>query len=177
MNSRAHFAAGTVAAVAALGFVYWLQYVGGLEPCPLCIFQRIAVAGFGLVCAIGWLHGPRGPGRRVYAAAAAVVALAGALLAARQVWIMHLPADQVPACGPSLHYLIRILPWRQVVATVLRGDASCATVKGAFAGLSLPEWSLLYFCVLCVAALVWAFGRVASPADKARHARAPSVNS
>ncbi|HET7313837.1 disulfide bond formation protein B [Salinisphaera sp.] len=158
MSSRPYFALGFGAAVAALVFAYLLQYVGGLEPCPLCIFQRIAMAGVALFCLIGWIHGPGGLAHRIYAALAALAALAGAAVAARHVWLMHLPADQVPACGPGLDYLIRIMPLQQVVATVLRGDASCATVEGSFAGLSLPAWSLIYFCLLAVGALAGAAG-------------------
>ncbi|MGB7754622.1 MAG: disulfide bond formation protein B, partial [Salinisphaera sp.] len=127
--------------------------VGGLEPCPLCIFQRVAMAGVALFCLVGWIHGPGGVAHRVYAGLAGLAALAGAAIAARHVWLMHLPPDQVPACGPGLNYLIQIMPLQEVVSTVLRGDASCATVKGSFAGLSLPTWSLIYFIGLIGGAL------------------------
>lgn len=158
MTSRLYFAAGLTAAVAALVFAYLLQYVGGLEPCPLCIFQRVAMAGVALFCLIGWIHGPGGAGHRVYAGLAGLAAMAGVAIAARHVWLMHLPADQVPACGPGLNYLIHIMPLQDVVSTVLRGDASCATVKGSFAGLSLPAWSLIYFILLTGGALAGVLG-------------------
>lgn len=145
-----------MAAIAALGFAYYLQYARGLDPCPLCIFQRIAMAGVGLVCLVWLLHNPRTIGRRIYAGLAALAALAGAAIAARHVWLMHLPPDQVPSCGPGLNYLIDIMPLRQVVATVLRGDASCATVKGSFMGVSLPAWSCIYFLAL----LLWTLSGV-----------------
>lgn len=159
MTTRMFFGAGALAALAALVFAYLLQYVGGLMPCPLCIFQRLAMAAFGLVCLIGCVHGGGHVAHRVYAGLAAVMSLAGAGIAARHVWLMHLPPDQVPACGPGLDYLIRIMPWQDVVATVLRGDASCAHVKGSFAGLSLPAWSLIYFLGLSAAAFAGAAGR------------------
>lgn len=153
-----YFAGGTLAAIGALAFAYLLQFVGGLEPCPLCIFQRIAVVAVALICLVGWVHGSTGAMHRVYAGGAGLAAMIGAAIAARHVWLMHLPADQVPACGPGLDYLIHIMPLQQVVATVLRGDASCATVKGAFAGLSLPAWSLIYFVLLTLGGLSGVFG-------------------
>lgn len=174
MNSRVYFAAGVLAAVGALVFAYLLQYVGGLEPCPLCIFQRIAMAGVAVVCLVGFVHGPGGVAHRIYAGLAGLAALAGAVIAGRHVWLMHLPPDQVPACGPGLHYLIQIMPLQQVVATVLRGDASCATVKGSFAGLSLPAWSLIYFLLLGTAALAGVFGLGAAPRRGPAGSRAPS---
>lgn len=157
MNSRPYFLAGLLASAGALLFAYYLEYVQGLEPCPLCMLQRVAMLGVAMVCVVGMLHGPRAAGRRVYAVLAGLSALAGAAVAARHVWLMHLPADQVPACGPGLGYLMDIMPWQQVLAEVLRGDASCATVKGSFAGLSLPTWTLIYFIGLLFGALVGLF--------------------
>ena len=158
MSTRIYFLAGFLAAAGALAFAYYLQYVQGLDPCPLCIFQRVAMAGVGLFCLIGWLHGSRGTPHRVYAALAGVSALAGAGIAARHVWLMHLPPDQVPACGPGLDYLIDVMPLTEVLATVLRGDASCAEVKGAFLGISLPAWTGVYFVMLAFGALAGVFG-------------------
>jgi disulfide bond formation protein DsbB len=120
------------------------------------------MAASGLVCLIWLAHHPGVIGRRIYAALSAIAALIGAAIAARQVWIMHLPPDQVPACGPGLNYLIQIMPLQKVVATVLRGDASCATVKGSFLGISLPAWSCLYFIALSL----WTLAGVFRPATR-----------
>src|SRR5699024_1766032 len=140
MNNRRYFLVGFLASAGALAFAYYLQYGQGLEPCPLCIMQRVAMFGVARICLVGWLHGPLGWGRRVYAALGCISALAGAAIAARHVWLMHLPASEVPACGPGLGYLMNILPWQEVMTIVLRGDASCATVEGSFLGISLPAW-------------------------------------
>lgn len=158
MTTRTYFLAGFLASAGALAFAYYLQYVSGLEPCPLCIFQRVAMAGVGVFCLIGLLHAPGATGHRVYAGLALLSALAGAAIAARHVWLMHLPADQVPACGPGLDYLVDIMPLTEVFATVLRGDASCATVKGAFLGISLPAWTCVYFVLLSLASLAGVAG-------------------
>lgn len=170
MTTRTYFGAGLLASIAALGFAYLLQYVGGLEPCPLCIFQRIAVAGVGVFCLLGVIHGAGPVGHRIYAVLATLAALAGAAIAARHVWLMHIPADQVPACGPGLDYLVQVMPLQQVMATVLRGDASCATVDGSFAGLSLPAWSLIYFLLLSVAGIAGILGLGARRADASERA-------
>lgn len=157
MNSRTYFLAGFLASAGALAFAYYLQYGQGLEPCPLCILQRIAMFGVAVFCLIGGLHGPGAIGRRIYAALGGLSALAGAGIAARHVWLMHLPASDVPACGPGLNYLMDILPWQQVLAVILRGDASCATVEGRFLGISLPAWTLAWFVMLMFAALMGVF--------------------
>ena len=158
MTTRRFFLAGLLATVIALAFAYYLQYARGLEPCPLCIFQRVAMAGVGLFCLFGLIHGAGPGGHRVYAGLAALAALGGAAIAARHVWLRHLPPDQVPACGPGLDYLLQVMPWREVLATVFRGDASCATVKGSFLGVSLPAWTLVYFLLLAFGGLAGVFG-------------------
>jgi len=157
MNSRPYFLVGLLASAGALAFAYYLEYIYGLEPCPLCILQRVAMFAVALVCAVGFLHGPHALGRRIYATLGGLAALAGAGIAARHVWLMHLPPEQVPACGPGLDYLRQILPWQEVLLTILRGDASCATVEGSFLGISLPAWTLLYFLILLCAALIGMF--------------------
>lgn len=150
MTSRLAFAFGFAGAVGALAFAYLLQFGFGLEPCPLCIFQRVAMFAVAAVCLIGLLHAPAGPGRWVYAALGTLAAGTGAAIAGRHVWLQSLPADQVPSCGPDLNYLMDIMPWTQVLAMVLRGDASCAQIDAAFLGFSLPAWTLAAFVALVV---------------------------
>lgn len=141
-------ALGVVAAFGALAFAFFLQYGLGLEPCSLCWFQRYAMFAVGVVFLLGALHGPGAWGRWVYALGAALFAVAGVALASRHVWLQSLPPGQVPACAPSLEYLMGMLPWQQVISMVWRGDTSCATIKAAFLGLGLPAWTLLGFIAL-----------------------------
>lgn len=158
MSYRSFAEIGCLAAFGALGFAYVLEYGFGLEPCPLCILQRVAMFATGVVFLAAVLHAPAGrAGRWSYGLLAILAAGAGAGIAGRHVWLQSLPADQVPACGPGLDYLLDVLPWREVLATVLRGDASCAAVDAAFLGLSLPAWTLLGFLALAAWALVSLF--------------------
>lgn len=151
---RGGFALGFFLCAAALAFVYYLQYVQGLNPCPLCIFQRIAMAATGLVLLLGALHGSPGFGRFVYAFLGALCAAVGVAIAARHVWIQSLPADQIPACGPPLRSLVGMLPPLDVIRTVLRGDGECHKVKWLLLGLSLPWWSMFGFMALSIWSLL-----------------------
>src|SRR3546814_4854262 len=83
-------------------------------------------------------------GRRVYGVLALVPALAGIAIAARHVWLTHLPADQVPACGPPLSFMMEVNPLTDVIRQVLTGSGECATVDWTFLGLSMPAWRLLW---------------------------------
>jgi disulfide bond formation protein DsbB len=134
-------------AILCVGFVVvalWLEWVQGMEPCPLCIFQRLAF----LVMALGLLWGAWRPGY-VAAIGVGVGAIAGVALAARHLWLQSLPADQVPACGPGLGYLMNTLPLTDVLSRVLSGSGECAEVDYVL-GLSIPLWTLLAFVGLGV---------------------------
>ncbi|MGH8442445.1 MAG: disulfide bond formation protein B [Nevskiaceae bacterium] len=147
------YALGFAACAAGMAFVLYLEHFRGLEPCPMCVFQRVAMVAAGLVFLAGAIHAPRGAGRWAYSGLAALAAGAGAGIAGRHVWLQSLPPDQVPACGPTLEYLMGMLPFTEVVRTVLRGDGNCALIDWSFLGLSLPGWALVAFAGLTLLAL------------------------
>lgn len=144
---------GFLACAAGLAFALYLEHYKGYEPCPMCIFQRIAMAAAGVVFLLGAVHGPRSRAQWAYGVLAALAALAGALIAWRHVWLQGLPPDQVPACGPTLDYLLGLFSWAEVVQMVLRGDGNCAKIDAQFLGLSLPFWTMLSFFALAAYAL------------------------
>jgi disulfide bond formation protein DsbB len=143
MTARAANVLGFLACVALLAYAYYAQYVMHLEPCPLCIFQRVGVFATGLVFAIAAAHDPGGWGRRVYALLIAAAALATAAIAAKHVYIQHLPPDQVPACGASLDFMLKVFPLTDVLEKVLTGSGECAKVSWRFLGLAMPVWVLI----------------------------------
>jgi protein dithiol:quinone oxidoreductase len=160
---------GFLGCAGGLAFALYLQHFQGYEPCPMCIFQRVAMAAAGVFFLLGALHGPRGSGRWVYALLAGLGAVGGALIAARHVWLQNLPADQVPACGPTLDYLLGMLPVMEVVQMVLKGDGNCAKIDAQWLGLSLPAWTLVAFVGLAL----WALLTVVLPKFAPRPAQTP----
>ncbi len=159
MSQRMLFLAGFLGCVVLIGTALYMQHVMGLEPCPLCILQRIAVIGMGAVLLVALLHNPAGWGRRVYAGATALAALFGLLTAGRNVWLQHLPPDRVPDCGPGLDYMLEVFPLSRTLEMVFSGSGECAEVKWTFLGFSIPEWMLLVFSVYFLASLYLTLAR------------------
>jgi len=137
-----------------LGFGYYLQYMKGLEPCPLCVFQRVCFMLLAATAVIATLHNPAMLGARLYAALASMFAIGGVVFAGRQVWLQHLPADKVPACGFGLDHWLETLPLVEVMKKVFRGTGECANVDWTFLSLSIAEWSLLWFVLILMACLL-----------------------
>ncbi|HUH36715.1 MAG TPA: disulfide bond formation protein B [Spongiibacteraceae bacterium] len=148
-----------VAVIGLMGYALYSQYVDGLEPCPLCMTQRIFYCLTGAIALLAALHNPRGWGARVYGVLIALSAAAGAAAAGRQVWLQHLPPDQVPACGPSLEYMLETFPFSHALKMLVLGDGNCALVDWVFLGLSMAEWSLLWLLALVAAGAVQALRR------------------
>lgn len=123
----------------------------------MCVFQRVAMIAAGVFFLAGAVHGPAAWGRIVWTGLAGLSVLAGLGIAARHVWLQSLPADQVPACGPALNYLLDIMPLWEVVHSILRGDGNCAVIDWQFLGLSLPAWTGVGFFLLAIWALVSLF--------------------
>lgn len=156
MNIRLANALGALACAGLMAYALYAQHGLGLEPCPLCIFQRVAVIALGVVFLVAALH-PAGPvGRRLYSVLLALVALAGSGVAARHVWLTTLPPERVPACGPGLDFMLDAFPLADTLAMVLAGSGECAKVEWSLLGLPMPAW------VLAAVACLGAFGVIAN---------------
>ena len=154
-HARFVFASTALACGGLLGYAYYLEIYAHLEPCPMCIFQRLCYAAIMVIALSGAAHAPRRVGVYVYSGFILVAAAIGTAIAARQVWLQHLPADRVPACGPGLEYMLEALPLAEVIKNALRGTGECALVEWTLLGLSMAEWSLGCFAACAIAYLVF----------------------
>jgi len=153
MNQRLYYAAPAIIIALLLGYGYYLQYVQGLEPCPLCMVQRLFFYLLIATFVVGALHSPRRVGAWIYTGFGVLFAAGGAATAGRQVWLQHLPADKVPQCGPDLFFMLENMPLSRTLQKLVQGSGECARVDWTFLGLSIAEWSLLWFIALAVYAL------------------------
>ena len=150
---RAAYALGFLVCAGLMAWAYYLQYVMELEPCPLCVFQRVAVIATGIVFLVAALHGPGRAGAIFYAVLTFVAAGIGAGIAGWQVWIQAQPKGSVAACGMGLDYMLDTLPLTDVISRVLKGSGECAEQGWVFLGLAIPSWTFVFFIAMIVAAI------------------------
>jgi protein dithiol:quinone oxidoreductase len=150
MTRRTGNLLGFAATLGLLAYAYYAQMVLHLEPCPLCIFQRVGVFAIGLMFVIAAVHDPVGSGRRAYAALIVLAALATAGVAIRHLYIQSLPEGSVPSCGASLDFMLKVFSLSEVLVKVLTGSGECAKVTWEFLGLAMPGWVLIAALVLGV---------------------------
>jgi disulfide bond formation protein DsbB len=163
-SRRLAYLLGATGCAALIAFALYLQYQLGEDPCPLCIFQRVAVMITGIIFFLAAAHGPRSQGAKVYAAFIFVSSGIGASIASRHIWIQHLPKDRLPECGPGLSYMIDTFPLAEVLRKVLTGSGECATVGWTFLSFSIPEWTLLCFILMMVWAWLQTYPNKSDPA-------------
>jgi len=147
---RAFNTAAALSCAGLMAYAYYSQYIDGLEPCPLCIFQRLALLLVGVMFTLAALHNPEKMGSRIYAGLIGLSALLGAAIAGRHVWLQNLPEDLVPECGPGLDYMLDVLPLTETLSIVLNASGECADINWQFLGLSMPAWVLIWFVGLGV---------------------------
>ena len=158
-TQRILFTGGAVLCAVLIAVALYFQHVMGLEPCPLCIFQRMFVMALGVLLVIGVIHNPAPGWRRAYGAGVSVLAVLGIVVAGRHVRLQNLPEDQVPECGPGLEFMLEALPFQKMLETVLKGSGECAEVLWTLFGISMPGWSLIWLVLLTLLALVITFRR------------------
>lgn len=135
--------AGFVACAGMMGYALYAEHVLMLTPCPLCVFQRLAVISLGVIFLLAAAQNPDGWGRRIYAALILVAAGAGVGVAGRHVWLQNLPPDKVPSCGPGFDYIIDSFPLADALKLIFSGSGECASIDWRFLGLSMPAWVVI----------------------------------
>ena len=126
--------------IGLLATAFYMEYQLGLEPCPMCIVQRIAVALAGLAALIGILHNKL---KKFYLGLTTFFSAAGGASAIRHLYLQSLPPDRIPSCGPDLNYLLDNNFVSDALIQLFIGDGNCAEVMWSLLGISIPGWVLI----------------------------------
>ncbi|MEL0635627.1 disulfide bond formation protein B [Marinomonas sp. TI.3.20] len=147
------------AAFILLGVAFYMEYQMGLEPCPLCMLQRIVLLIIGVVSLFSAIMSSQRL-RKWLSIVVVILSLLGAALAIRHLYLQNLPIDDLPACLPGLSYMIDAFPWQDVAKAMIMGTGDCGEVVWTFLGLSIPGWTLIAFVGMAIINGFIAFRRV-----------------
>ena len=149
---RRVFALTCLACLALLAYGLYLQHAEGLEPCPMCIVQRYALALTALFSGLAAATG-RIKMQLTGAVLLLVTAAFGAFVAARQSWLQWYPPE-VASCGRDLYGMIETFPLQRAIPMIFKGGGDCTKVDWTFLGGSIANWSSICFTAIAVVALV-----------------------
>ncbi len=144
---------GFLITLGMIGTALFFQYYMELDPCPLCIVQRVIVLMLAVVFLLAFIQGPKSWGRRVYGFLLMLVSLTGLGVSGRHIWLQHLPKDQIPECGPGLEFWMNNLPATEVFEKLFKGTGECAEVVWSLFGLSIPEMTFIAFSLFFIYSL------------------------
>jgi disulfide bond formation protein DsbB len=161
--SRKVFLLVFVACVAMTATALYMEHVMGLQPCYLCITQRVCVLLVALLALVAIVHNPSGRGIKIYSGLVAAAAFTGSFFSVKQLWLQSLPEDQVPACGPPADYLFEVLDFSEALSMLLQGDGNCAEVQWTLLGISIPGWTLVGFLFIILLSIGLALGKLPPP--------------
>ena len=142
-NRRLLNLAGFLACAGMMGFALYAQYVMLLDPCPLCVFQRIATISLGIVFLIAALHNAGDLGSKIYGGLVTLTAGFGVGVAIWHVRLQNMPTDEVPSCGPGFEYIMDNFALFDALSLIFKGSGECADVVWRLLGLSMPTWVII----------------------------------
>lgn len=149
---RRIFGLVAAACVGMLAFGLYLQHVVGLEPCPMCIVQRYAL----ILVAVAAAVAAAARGRTMHSVGALLVLLFsgfGAFVAARQSWLQWYPPE-IASCGRDFYGMIETFPLKRAIPMIFRGSGDCTKIDWTFLGLSIANWSFVWFVFFALVAIV-----------------------
>lgn len=141
-----------LSSVFMLAASFYFEFIEGMQPCPLCLMQRLCVILLLCITCSFLLTYPKRIGSKL-ALVNVFIALAGLYFSGRQLWLMSLPASQVPACMPGLDVLIAYFPWQTIAKALFWGAGDCAEESWRLLGIPMPGFAALYFVWMCIGSI------------------------
>lgn len=139
---RTGYFIGFIACFGLVGLALWIQTRYNLDPCPLCISQRIVFMSLGMLFLLAAILN-RYP--KFFAVLQVVLALGGAGVAVRHWWIQAHRESMIADCGVGFDYMFENFPLEKALKLVFKGTGDCAAIDWTFLGLTIPQMSLIGF--------------------------------
>ena len=150
---RSGYFLGFIASFGLVVYALYIQQQHNLEPCPLCIFQRIAYMVLGVLFLLAALHNPGKLGRKIYGLLQFIAAGAGIGIALRHIWIQANPDKVMAECGAGFDYIFETFPLKRALDLVFKGTGECSAIDWTLFGLTIPQLSLIAFVGLAIYAI------------------------
>lgn len=154
LGGRAGYLLGFLASFGLVAFALYIQQKHNLEPCPLCISQRIAYMSLGALFLVAALHNPGAIGRRIYGVLQFAAAATGAVIASRHIWIQANPDKVMTECGVGFDYLFQNFPAQRALQLIFKGTGECSSIDWTWLGFTIPQLSLIAFIGLGLFAVI-----------------------
>lgn len=153
LSGKSGYLLGFVACFGLVGLALVIQTHYQLNPCPLCISQRMVFMGLGVLFLIAAFINPNTILNKIFTLLQVLTAMGGAGVAIRHWWLQAHKDTMIADCGVGFDYMFENFPLKKALTLVFRGTGDCAAIDWTLLGLSLPQLGLIAFVGFGVYAL------------------------
>jgi disulfide bond formation protein DsbB len=144
-SGRSGYIIGFVACFATVALALVIQTKYNLEPCPLCITQRMFFMGLGVLFLIGAFIPPASLLHKLFTGLQVLTAMGGAGWAIRHWYLQAHKGEIIADCGVGFDYMFDNFPLEKMFKLIFKGTGDCAAIDWTFLGLTLPQLGLISF--------------------------------
>ena len=144
-SGKSGYIVGGIACFATVALALVIQTKYNLEPCPLCITQRMFFMGLGVLFLIGAFIKPASLLQKIFTFLQVATALGGAGWAIRHWYLQAHKGEIIADCGVGYDYMWENFPLKKMFTLIFKGTGDCAAIDWTFLGLTLPQLALITF--------------------------------
>lgn len=142
---KAGYLIGFVVCFGLVALALFIQTKYTLDPCPLCITQRMFFMGLGILFLIHAFL-PKGNFlQKTFTLFEVLTALGGAGWALRHWYLQANKESMIADCGVGFDYMFENFPLEKMFTLIFKGTGDCAAIDWTFLGLTLPQLALIAF--------------------------------
>jgi protein dithiol:quinone oxidoreductase len=145
LSGKSGYLIGFAGCIGTVILALVIQTKYNLEPCPLCITQRMFFMGLGVLFLIGAFVKPASLMQKIFAALQVLTALGGAGWAIRHWYLQAHKGEIIADCGVGFDYMFDNFPLKKMFTLIFKGTGDCAAIDWTFLGLTLPQLALITF--------------------------------
>ena len=141
---------GALLSFLLVGLALTIQTQFDLEPCPLCVSQRIVFILIGFIVLVFSFMSPTRLIKFIHLVSLSVVNIVGMVFAIKHILIQGKWITVPAECGIDLDYMFENFPIREAFSLLFKGTGDCSEIDWLFLGLSLPQLALIAYIMFCV---------------------------
>jgi protein dithiol:quinone oxidoreductase len=145
LTGKTGYLLGFILCFLIVGLALVIQTTYDLEPCPLCITQRIVFMSLGVLFLTAAFIPPVSLFKKVFAGLQVLTAVGGMGVAIRHWYLQANKESLIADCGVGFDYMFENFPLEKAFKLLFRGTGDCAAIDWTFLGLTLPQLGLISF--------------------------------
>ena len=136
---------GSLLAFILVGLAVAIQAQFNLEPCPLCVTQRIVFIVIGCLFLLFSFFSPNQFIRFTHLTSLLITNIVGIVFASKHILIQSKWITVPAECGIDLDYMFENFPLTEAFSLLFKGTGDCSEIDWLFLGLTLPQLALIAY--------------------------------